>query len=62
VTDEAWAVPAGFPLSDPGYVPSSTEEAAGSAAHDARKRRHADKERGGPVQPGSANFGSPAGA
>jgi len=28
VTDEVWAVPAGFPLSDPGDVPPSPEEAA----------------------------------
>ena len=62
VTEEAWAVPAGFPLSDPGDVPTSTEEAAASAAYHARKRRHVDMERGGPAQPGSANPGSPVGA
>jgi len=62
VTEEAWAVPAGFLLSDPGDVPPSTEGAAASATYHARKRRHADMERGGPVQPGSANPGSPAGA
>jgi len=62
VTEEASAVPAGFPLSDPGDVPPSTEEAAASAASHARKRRHADMERGGPAQPGSANPGSPVGA
>jgi len=62
VTEEAWAVPAGFPKSDPGDVLPSTEEAAASAAYHARKRWHADTERGGPVQPGSANPGSPAGA
>jgi len=62
VKEEAWAVPAGFPLSDPGDVPPSTEEAAASEAYHARKRRHADMERGGPAQPGSANPGSPAGA
>ena len=55
-------MPAGFPLSDPGDVPPSTEEAAASAAYHARKRRHADMERGGPAQPGSANPGSPVGA
>jgi len=57
VTEEAWAVPDGFPLSDPGNVPPSTEEAAASAAYRARKRRHADMERGGPAQLGSANPG-----
>jgi len=31
VTEEAWAVPAGFTLSDQGDVPTSTEEAAASA-------------------------------
>jgi len=62
VTEQAWEVPAGFPLSDPGDVPPSTEEAAASAADRARKRRHADMERGGPAQPGSANPGSPVGA
>jgi len=62
VTEEAWAVPAGFPVSDPGDVPPSTEEAAASAAYDARKRRHADMERGGPAQPGCANPGFQAGA
>jgi len=62
VTEEAWAVPAGFPLSDPGDVPPSTEEAATSAAYHALKRRHADMEHGGPAQPGSANPGSPFGA
>jgi len=61
-TEESWAVPAGFPESDPGDVPPTTEEAAASAAHHARKRRHADMERGGPVQPGSENPGYPAGA
>jgi len=55
-------VPAGFPLSDPGDVPPSTEEAAASAAYHARKRRHANMERGGPAQPGSANPVSQAGA
>jgi len=62
VTEEAWAVPAGFPLSDPGDVPPSSEEAAASAAYHARKRRHADMERGGPAKPGSAHPGSPVGA
>ena len=62
VTEEAWAEPAGFPLSDPGDVPPSTEEAPASAAYHTRKRRHADMERGGPAQPGSANPGSPVGA
>jgi len=62
VTEVAWAVPAGFPLSDPADVPPSTEEATASGAHYARKWRHADMERGGPAQPGSANPGSPAGA
>ena len=61
-TEQAWAVPAGFPLSDPGDVPPSTDEAAASAAFHAQKRRHADMERGGPAQPGSANPGSQAGA
>ena len=42
VTEEAWAVPAGFTLSDMGDVPPSTEEAAASAAYRPRKRRHAD--------------------
>ena len=55
-------MPAGFPLSDPGDVPPSTEEAAASAAYHARKRRHADMQRGGPAQPLSANPGSQAGA
>jgi len=54
-------VPAGFPLSDPGDVPPSTEEAAASAAYLARKRRHADMERGGSAEPGVANPGSPVG-
>jgi len=62
VTEEAWAVPGGFPLSDPGDVPPSTEEVAASAAYHARKRRHADMERGGPADPGVANPGSPVGA
>jgi len=62
VTEEAWAVPSGFPLSDPGDVLPSTEEAAASAAYHARKRPHADMERGGPAQPGCANPGSPVGA
>jgi len=62
VTEEAWAVPAGFPLSDPKDVPPSTEEAAASAAYHARKRRHSDMERGGPAQPGSANPGFSVGA
>jgi len=62
VTEEAWAVPAGFPLSEPGDVPPSTEEVAASAAYHARKRRHADMERGGPAEPGVANPGSPVGA
>jgi len=53
-------VPAGFPLSDPGEVPLSTEEAAASAACHARQRRQADMERGGPALPGSANPGSQA--
>jgi len=57
VTEEAWAVPAGFPLSDPGDVPPSTEEVAASTAYHARKRRHADMERGGPAEPGVANPG-----
>jgi len=57
-TEEASAVPAGFPLSDLGDVPPSTEKAAASAASHARKRRHADMERGGPAQPGFANLGS----
>ena len=55
-------MPAGFTLSDPGDVPPSTEEAAASAAYRARKRRHADMERRGPIQPGSADNGSPADA
>jgi len=62
VTAEAWAVLAGFPLSDEGDVPPWTEEPAASAAYHARKRRHADMERGGPAQPGSANPGCPVGA
>ena len=62
VTEEAWVVPAGFPLSDPGDVPPSTEEVAASAAYNARKRRHTDMERGGPAEPGVANPGSPVGA
>jgi len=62
VTEEAWAIPAGFPLSDPGDVPPWTEEAAASAAYHVRKRRHTDMERGGPAQPGSAHPGSPVGA
>jgi len=62
VTEEAWAVPAGFPLSDPGDVPPSTEVTAASAAYHTRKRRHADMERGGTAQPGSANPRSPVGA
>jgi len=62
VTEEAWAVPASFPLSDPGDVPPSTEEVVASAAYHARKRRHDDMERGGPAQPGVANPGSPVGA
>jgi len=62
VTEEAWAVPADFPLSDTGDVPPSTEEAAASAAYHARKWRHAGMERGGPAQPGSANPGYQAGA
>jgi len=62
VTEEAWAVPAGFPLSDPGDVPPSTEEVAASAAYHARKRRRADMERGGPAEPGVANSGSLVGA
>jgi len=62
VTEEARARPVGFPLSDPGDVPTSTEEAAASAAYHARKRRHADMELHGPAQPGSANPGSPVGA
>jgi len=55
-------VPAGFPLSDPGDVPPSTEEAAVSAEYHSRKRRHADMERGGPARPWTANPGSPVGA
>jgi len=62
VTEQAWAVPDGFSLSDPGNVPSSTEETAASAAYHARKRRHADTERGGPAQSDSAIPGSPVGA
>ena len=62
VTEEAWAVPTGFPLSDPGDIPPSSEEASASTAYYARKRRNADMERGGPAQPGSANPGSQAGA
>jgi len=62
VPEEAWALPAGFPLSDPGDIPPSTEEAAASAAYHARKRRHADMELGGPAEPGVANPGSPVGA
>jgi len=62
VTEEAWAVPAGFTLPDPGGVPPSTEEAAASVAYRARKRRQADMERSGPVQPGSADTGSLADA
>jgi len=52
VTTEPWAIPAGFPSSDPDAVPPSAEEAAASAAYRARKRRHADMARGGPAQPG----------
>jgi len=62
VTEEAWAVPAGFPLSDPGNVRPSTEEVAASAAYLARQRLHADMERGGPAEAGVANPGSPVGA
>jgi len=60
VTEKARAVPAGFTLSDTKDVPPSTEEAAASAAYRAGKLRHADMERGGPAQPGSAEPGSPA--
>jgi len=60
--EESWAVSAGFFLSDPADVPPSTKEAAATAAYYARKRRHANMERGGPVQPGSVNPGTPAGA
>jgi len=52
VTTEPWAIPAGFPSSDPDAVPPSAEEAAASAAYRARKRRHADMARGAPAQPG----------
>jgi len=62
VTEKAWAVPDGFPLSDPGDVSPSTEEVAASAAYHARKRRHADMERGGPAEPELANPRSPVGA
>jgi len=51
VTTEPWAVPAGFPTSDPDTVPPSADEAAASAAYRARKRRHADMARGSPSQP-----------
>jgi len=61
VPEEAWAVPAGFFVSDPGDVPPSTEEVAASAAYNARKRRHTDMERGGPAEPGVSNPRSPVG-
>jgi len=51
LTAELWAVPAGFPSSDPDTVPLSAEEAAASAAYRARKRRHAHMARDGVDQP-----------
>jgi len=51
VTVELWAVPAGFPSSDPDTVPPSAEEAAASADYRARKRRHAYMARDGVDQP-----------
>jgi len=51
VTTEPWAIPAGFTSSDPDAIPPSAEEAAASAAYRARKRRLAEKARGGPAQP-----------
>jgi len=60
VTAEPWAVPAGFPSSDPDTFPPSAEEAAASAAYRARKRRHANMARGGPAQPGFHAPGSQA--
>ena len=62
VMEEAWVVPADFPMPDLEDVLPSTEEAAVLAAYRARKRRHGDMERGGLVQPRSADTGSPADA
>jgi len=50
-------VPAVFSTSDPDTVPPSADEGAASVAYRARKRRHADIERGCPSQPGFQSLG-----